>query len=561
MLTVVVDILRSHPEIALFLTLALGYLIGKVRLGGHALGLVTGALFAGLLMGQLAIEVSNELKIIFLLLFLFANGYGAGPQFFRALRQDGFGPLVLTLVVCFSGLLMVWLTSRLMGLSTGYTAGLLSGALTQSSAMGTASEAIMALPLPEQERLALVNQIPIADAVCYLFGFWGEVIFVAAVLPKLLGIDLEKEAKALDAKLGIKEETSVRSAYSVQAARGVLIETDRFRTVADLEAEAAAAGQRLTVLRVRHGDHIIDATPSTALKIGDVVALAGRRSWIVDFTSKIGREEDDAVLLDIPFDSANIIITNAAIEKETLGEIAATRDYTRGIFITRLRRGEQDIPISLKTRLQQGDGISLVGNSASLAKAADDLGYWERPSILTNMFTLGVGIVVGCLIGLPALYIGGVKLALSTSVGTLLAGLFLGWLHSKRPWMVGNIPEPTRLFLINFGLAGFVAITGLHAGPGFIAGLKDVGIPLFIAGIFCTCVPPTIGMLFGKYILRMNPVLLLGAVSGAQTMTAAMVAVQERAKSQAPVIGFTVPYALGNIILTTFGSIIVLLVS
>ena len=120
---------------------------GMFRLGGHELGLVTGALFAGLLVGQLAIEVRPEIKTIFLLLFLFANGYGAGPHFFRALKQEGFAPLLLTLVVCFTGLFMVWLMSRIMRLDIGYTAGLLSGSLTQSSAIGTATDAILGLPL------------------------------------------------------------------------------------------------------------------------------------------------------------------------------------------------------------------------------------------------------------------------------------------------------------------------------------------------------------------------------------------------------------------------------
>jgi len=561
MVAAIEAILHSHPEIALFLTLAFGYLIGKIKLGGHALGLVTGALFAGLLMGQFAIEISPQIKTIFLLLFLFANGYGAGPQFFRALRQDGVAPLLLTLVVCFSGLFMVFLMSRIMGLDTGYSAGLLSGSLTQSPAMGTAIDAIMNLSLPEDQKRTLTNHVPIADAVCYLFGFWGEVLFVAAILPKLMGFDLEKEAKALEAKLGMKEDTTVRSAYTLQAARAVQLETDRFRTVAELERECASGGHRLVVLRVRRANAIEDATPSTALSSGDVIALAGQRQALVLFADQIGHEIDDAALLDIPVDTANVIVTNAEIEKQTLGELATERDFARGLFMKSVVRGGQPIPFTLQTRLQRGDVVSLIGTPASLSRAADDLGYWERPSVLTNMLTLGLGIAVGCLIGLPAILIGGVKLSLSTSVGTLLAGLFCGWLHSRRPWIVGNIPEPARMFLVNFGLAGFVAITGLHAGPEFIKGLKDVGISLFVAGVFCTCIPPTVGMLFGKYVLRMNPVLLLGGVAGAQTMTAAMVAVQERAKSQAPVIGFTVPYALGNIILTTFGTVIVLLTS
>ncbi len=450
--------------------------------------------------------------------------------------------------------------SRIMGLETGYAAGLLSGALTQSSAMGTATEAIMNLPLPLEEQQRLANQIPIADAVCYLFGFWGEVFFVAIILPKLLGMDLEKEAKELESKLGMKEESTIHSAYSLQSARALRLETSEFRTVAEIEAAAAADGLRLLVLRVRHGDRIEDATPATVVAPGDILALAGQRLSILQFASRIGREHDDAALLDIPIDTANVIVTKPEIETQTFADLAR-QDYARGVFVTSVMRGGQPIPITLGTRLQMGDIVGLVGNPASLGRAAGEMGYWERPSVLTNMFTLGIGIAIGCLIGLPAIFLGGVKLSLSTSVGTLLAGLFLGWLHSRKPWVVGNIPEPARVFLVNFGLAGFVAITGLHAGPDFIGGLKDVGIALFIAGIICTCVPPLVGVLFGKYVLRMNPLLLLGGVSGAQTMTAAMVAVQERAKSKAPILGFTVPYALGNIILTTFGTVIVLLTS
>ncbi len=317
----------------------------------------------------------------------------------------------------------------------------------------------------------------------------------------------------------------------------------------------------MSVFRLRTRDAILEANPSTALSKGDVIALGGRRNAVMRAGSVVRPEQDDTALLNFPIDTANIFVTNRDMERLTLGELAATRTFARGVFATRLLRGSQEIPIGAQTRLQQGDVLSLIGDPAALSKAADELGYWERPSVVTEILTLGLGIAIGCLIGLPALVLAGVKLSLSTSVGTLLAGLFLGWLHSQRPWIVGHIPEASRLFMVNFGLAGFVAITGLHAGPEFISALKDVGLALFFAGVICTCVPPLVGVLFGKYVLRMDPLLLLGGVAGAQTMTAAMVAVQERAKSKAPVLGFTVPYALGNIILTTFGTVIVLLVS
>ena len=352
----------------------------------------------------------------------------------------------------------------------------------------------------------------------------------------------------------------MQSAYAIHATRAFRLDTDRYATAASLEDEAAAEGMRVLVLRLRRGEIIYDATPATELRMGDILALGGQRQYLLAFEGRIGSELDDALLLDIPVESASVIVTKAGADGSSIGEMAQ-QDYARGVFLTRLMRGQQQIPITAVTQIQRGDVLSLIGNPARLDAVAAEIGYRERSTLVTNMLTFGLGIAVGCLIGLPAFFIGGVKLALSTSVGTLLAGLLFGWLHSRRPWLVGHIPEPSRMFLVNFGLAGFVAITGLHAGPSFISGLLEVGLALFVAGVICTCVPPTIGVLFGRYILKMNPVLLLGAVSGAQTMTAAMVAVQDRAKSQAPVLGFTVPYALGNVILTTFGTVIVLLMS
>ena len=232
----IASILRDHPEIALFLALAAGFLIGKIKIAGHDLGLVTGALFAGLIVGQTGVRVTGEIKTVFLLLFLFANGYSAGPQFFRALRGDGVKPLVLTLVVCSSGLGTVWLMAKAMGLDVGYAAGLLTGSLTQSAAIGTATEAIMALPRPLAERGALANQVPIADAVCYLFGFWGEVFFVASILPKFIKVDLRQAAKALEEEFGLRNEAGhAGSAYAPHAIRAFRLDKEpRFKTVAEL---------------------------------------------------------------------------------------------------------------------------------------------------------------------------------------------------------------------------------------------------------------------------------------------------------------------------------------
>src|SRR6185295_1400430 len=184
--------LIRYPELALFLVIAGGYWIVSFKLGAFSLGPVTGALFAGLLVGQFAhVPVSGMTKSFLFLLFLFGIGYSVGPQFMQALKRDGLKPVLLAVVVALTGLATSILVARVLELDPGFAAGLLSGALTQSAAMGTATDAINGLALPEPERARLVAHVAVADAVCYIFGYAGVILFLTTIAPALLRIDLK----------------------------------------------------------------------------------------------------------------------------------------------------------------------------------------------------------------------------------------------------------------------------------------------------------------------------------------------------------------------------------
>jgi putative transport protein len=189
-------------------------------------------------------------------------------------------------------------------------------------------------------------------------------------------------------------------------------------------------------------------------------------------------------------------------------------------------------------------------------RLASDLGYADRPSPATDMVFVGMGIFLGGLLGLLAVTVGGVSITLTTSGGALISGLVFGWLRSTRPTF-GRIPEAALWIFDTVGLAAFIGIVGLNAGPQFISGVRETGFGLVGAALIVAIVPHTIGLLFGRYVLRMNPVILLGAETGAGTTTAALRAVQDAAGSKLPVLGYTVPYAVGNILLTAWGPIIV----
>jgi putative transport protein len=553
-----VSALRGNPEIALFLAIGLGFWIGSWKFGNFSLGGVTGSLIAALLIGQVHVEVPGLVKTVLFMLFLFGTGYSVGPQFFRSLKGDGLRSLAFTVVHCGVGLAVAYTMARLLRLDLGMSAGLLSGGLTQSAAMGTASDAIMALPLPEAERQRLVNHIAVADAMTYLFGVIAPIVFLTTIAPRLMGIDLKAEAAALESKLGIKRAApNITSAYQRFAFRAHRVENAEFIGKHAAEVEVIQPGGRMFVERLRRGDRILPVDSNTRIERGDILVLYGRRELVLEFGPRLGPEVDDPELLDFPIQVARVVVTNREITGRSFGELASW-PAGRGVGVRVVLRGGQEIPISPATVLDRGDVVELIGPQPTVERVAREMGQIEIHTASTNLMLVATAIVLGAFIGLPYLMLGTLKLSLTTSVGVLVAGLLFGWLHAVRPAM-GKIPDASVNLMTQLGLAGFVAVVGLHAGPIFIDAIQAAGPRLLIGGAAVTLIPLFVAFWFGRYVLRMHPVLLIGAIAGTQTVAPALIAVQERADSQTPVLGYTVPYALANILLTMWGTFIVLL--
>jgi putative transport protein len=254
-----------------------------------------------------------------------------------------------------------------------------------------------------------------------------------------------------------------------------------------------------------------------------------------------------------------VVVTLRSFVGKTLVELARL-ESARGVFLRKLRRAGQEIPISTGTRIDRGDVLSLVGTRPEVERAVKELGYPDRPTTATDMIFVGTGIVIGGLVGLLSVTVGGLPLTLTASGGALIMGLVFGWLRSVYPFF-GRIPEPAIWIFDTVGLCVFIGVVGLSAGPSFIAGLQTTGISLVFVGLVSALLPHVVGVLFGRYVLKMNPLVVLGACAGAGTMTAALRAVQDEARSSVPALGYTVPYAIGNILLTAWGPVIVALMS
>jgi putative transport protein len=552
------NFLVRYPEFTLFLVIAAGYWVGALKVGGFSLGPVTGSLLAGIVVGHFVeVPVGGLAKSFLFLLFLFGIGYSVGPQFLRALKRDGLKPVLLAVVVGVAGLLTAIAVARVLHLDPGYAGGLVSGALTQTPTMGTATEAIGALPLPEAERARLISHIAVAHAICFVFGIVGVVIMCSTIAPQLFRLDLKTAALELERSLGFVRETGTQSAWRPIEVRAFRVPEGAAivgRTVA--EAEASRAEQRLFVQRVRRGEALLESTPGLVLQVGDVIAVSGRRDTLVALLGAGAQEVEDRALLDIPVTIVDVLLTSREVAGRSLTEIDK-QDWTRGVYLRGVRRGDAELPIAPGLVLERGDILRLSGAESILASVTGRIGTVIAPVTATDFIVLGVAIFLGGLLGVLATFnVGGLQISLSSSVGTLLAGLAVGHLRTVYP-LFGRIPDGGVSLMTALGLAAFVAITGLQAGPTFVRSLVENGVGLFLGGMVVTLVPPLVGIAFGLYVLRMNPVLALGAVAGGQTVTAAMAAVQERSGSPVAVLGYTPAYPIANILLTIWGTVIV----
>jgi putative transport protein len=553
-----VNALRHHPELAIFLTLAVGFVIGRIRFGSFALGNVVGTLLAGVVIGQLQIEVPPLVKIVFFDLFLFATGYRVGPQFFRGFKRDAGTQVALTLVLCLTSLGITLLAARLFHYDCGTAAGLMAGAFTESTVIGTAGDAIGRLAVSASEKQRLLNHIPVAYAVSYLVGTGFVVWFLSSLAPKLLGVNLKEEGRKLEQTMstGAAPEEGTQSAYRAWDLRAYRLAGGRCANRSVAELERSFAPERVFFERVRREGEGFDTAADTVLLAGDVVVVAGRRRVLLAAAGEIGVEVEDPELLDFPVVSRDVVITQRACAGRTLPDLA--EEFGRGVVILTLVRGGEAIPFTTATEVNRGDLLRISGRERDVMRVGKALGYLERPSSETDVVFVGLGILIGGLVGMLAVNVFGLPLTLTASGGALVMGLVFGWLRSVRPTF-GRIPEAALWVFDTIGLAVFIGVVGLNAGPTFVSGLRESGLSLLAVGLVVAVAPHLVALLVGRFVLKMNPILLFGACAGAGTVTAALRAIQDESGSKLPAIGYTEPYAIGNILLTAWGPVIVLL--
>jgi putative transport protein len=554
-MTAITELLRGHPEVALFAALSLGFFVGKRKVGTFSLGTSAGVLLAGVVIGQLRIPISGLLKSVSFALFIFVVGYRVGPQFFRGLKGEGLHLAALALILAITGLLTAYAAAVLLGYDKGTAAGLLAGSLTQSAIVGSAGDAIARLDHgPEVKRL-LSDNVSLAYAVTYLFGTAGVAWFLSRVGPRLLGIDLAAACAALGWGSGEGEEKPSETL----ASGPFLIRAFRIQDPpwAGTMVEAAHA-ERVLIERVRHGGRLPEADPDTLIHPGDTLAVAGHHDELFPLLKAIGEEVDDAELLAFPLEHPPVVVTRKEADGRTLEELL--RAPGRGVGILRLTRSGRKMPLIPGRHVDRGDTLHLVGPKRHVERAAPALGYADRPAAEVDTVYVALGIALGALIGIPALSLGGLPVGLGAAGGILLAGLAFGWLRSRYPTF-GRFPVPAMWVFEVLGLHLFLAAVGISSGPAFFTGLAHRGAGLLLAGVAVALVPHAVTLLVGQRLFpSLHPGVLLGACAGAGVSSAALAALEEAAGSKVPSLGYNVPYAVGNTLLTLAGPLLVALV-
>ncbi|MFZ6864602.1 aspartate-alanine antiporter [Undibacterium sp. Ji67W] len=553
----------KSPEIALFLSLAVGYYVGKIKFGKFQLGGVAGSLLVAVLVSQVGVHVDPGVKAVLFALFIYAVGYESGPQFFNSLGKQSIREIILAVVLAVTALATVVIMAKIFGLDKGLAAGVAAGGLTQSAIIGTASDAIAKLGLAADEVTRLQGNVAVGYAVTYVFGSFGAIIVCVNILPRLMGRSIKEDA--------VKAESAMQQGVQVLAPgqqlaapdlTGRIYQITKANNKTVLTLEQANPNVTITIERVQRNKQFIEVTPELVLENNDIVLVVGRREAMVGIAAELGKELYAVEGMELTMQRKDIALTNKAFHNKSVGEIRAQTagDVSHGIYVVQISRMGKILPMLAETIVQSGDVITIYGSEQDVKRVAGIAGYAIVPSEKTDFVYMGAGLVVGLAVGLLTAKIGSIPLTLGSGGGALLSGLLFGWYRSKHQ-PLGAMPAGAVQILKDLGLAGFVTVVGLSSGLQAVQTVKEHGISLFLIGVVVTILPLILTMLIGRYVLRYdNTAIFAGALSGSRSANPAFGEVLDKAENAIPTVPFAITYALANVFLTLLGPLVVALV-
>lgn len=542
----------TNPSVAIFLTLGLGYLVGRFHIKSFKLGATVGVLLVGLIIGQMGkFQIAPVVKNLFFDLFIFTIGYEVGPVFVASFKKKGIKFIIQSVIFSVIAFVVSFALFKIFHVNFGEAGGIIAGSLTQSAGIGTANSAIEALHISQAAKTAAMSQVAIAYAITYVFGTIGVLIFLKNIAPAIFHVNLREATKEYIETNHIKTDTkSVKISANIRVRAFRINAENRYIGKTILDFNNDNVGLNIEEI-VRDGKTL--TSPSTVLANNDIILVIGSIKKFADFTDKkYNLSEVDANNYPLHLKKTTILLTKV-YNYNTLENMLAN-----GVIIESAYH--DDKKITDYTLLSVGDHITVIGPQSYLTNIMKNIGYEKAAGTKTDVSFLSIGIFLGILLGAIVITIHKIPLTLGGGGGALFAGLYFGWLQEKHP-NIGVIPPSTRWLLKSLGLNLFIGVVGLQAGSGFVTALKEMGWLVFVIGILVSILPHLFTLLFSKFILKMNIVDNIGSLCGSGTITAALNAVNAETDSTVFALSYTPTYALGNIFLTVMAPLIVALLA
>ncbi len=523
-----------------FLIIAVGMGLGSLRIGGLSLG-TSGVLFAALLFGHLGQqqgwsmpEFSGTLGMV---LFVYAVGLGAGPTFFRTFRDQGKQLAILGVVTVAVAALLTCLMTWVLAIPGDLATGIFSGAMTSTPALAAGLQAAQ-----DAGRQSLA--VSIGYGMAYPVGVIAVVVFVQ-LMPRLLRVNLDVMGRELQQQIKAKQKIG-RLLIKIRnpAIFG--------KTLHDLPLLDQFSWQ---ITRVLEAGRLVPIKPNHVFQEGQVVLLVTDQRNADILTMVLGERTDESVVIDSDRDRADVVVTSPDMLNKTLRELHLRGRF--GVTIARIERYGVSFVPNGDTSFSMADRVTAVGEPEGLKAFEKAAGHRIRKLHETDLMSVGLGLVVGLLLGMIPIRIPGLgQFQLGLAGGPLLAGLLFA--HFGRfMGIVGYMPLAARMLAQELGLALFLAAAGFQAGGHFGAMLQQYGAAPFVMSLVVAVASMGAAFVFGRFVLRMNLMQVLGGTCGAMTSTAGIGAIVNKTDCDIPVTSYAAAYPAALVMMTILAQVLI----
>lgn len=533
-----VQILIENKLLLLFLVIAIGYFIGRIRIGSFSFG-VSAVLFVGLAFGALHPDMAppDVIYMLGLVLFVYTIGLRSGASFFASFKQSGIRDNLLVISVLLVAAALTLLLGKLFAVKNTLLAGLFCGSLTNTPALASVVDILKTIPGADRSSLA---EPIIGYSLAYPIGVMG-VIFLFQIGMKIWRVDMPSEIRKTAKLTGISTEELENRSITIT---NPTLDGTTIR-------ELGASGLLQDIVVSRHlpagGTEIEVPGPDTLLYSGDVLTMVGHPADLQRFQNAAGKTANQ----DLSLDGRNIgirriFVSNKAVIGKKISELHLYQRF--GAVITRIRRGDVDLPTRSDMVLEGGDRLRIIAPKSEIKAIGQYLGDSYQHLSEVDYISISIGIALGLMLGmLPVPLPGGTTFRLGFAAGPLIVALVLGKI-GRSGRIIWVMSYNANFTLRQIGVVLFLAGIGLKAGYSFFSTFQSAGFQLIILGAIVTVFTAGAALVIGRQVFKMPYNLLMGLLSALHTQPACLAFANEKDESGAANISYATVFPTAMVV-------------